>query len=262
MLHRATRGLRFIPHRHIYHRRVQSTTSHRFQRSSMATEADLQKYDPVQVALMGERCILVDENDKVIGHESKKNCHLMTNIRKGMLHRAFSVFIFNSKGELLLQQRASEKITFPDYWTNTCCSHPLYTPDELPEEGQAGVRLAAQRKLEQELGINPKDMPTNGFKFLTRLHYLGESDGEWGEHEVDYILLIQKDVEIKPNPNEVRDVQYMSKENLKKFIETHKEKGLKLTPWFALIAQNFLFKWWDHLDNLESQYDHDTIHHM
>jgi isopentenyl-diphosphate Delta-isomerase len=65
----------------------------------------------------------------------------MTNIRKGMLHRAFSVFIFNSKGELLLQQRASEKITFPDYWTNTCCSHPLYTPDELPEEGQAGMKL-------------------------------------------------------------------------------------------------------------------------
>jgi isopentenyl-diphosphate Delta-isomerase len=131
----------------------------------MATEAEMQKYDPVQVALMGERCILVDENDKVIGHESKKNCtfpvshnydhealqaqwdwspskgHLMTNIRKGMLHRAFSVFIFNSKGELLLQQRASEKITFPDYWTNTCCSHPLYTPDELPEEGQAGMKL-------------------------------------------------------------------------------------------------------------------------
>jgi isopentenyl-diphosphate Delta-isomerase len=138
--------------------------------------------------------------------------------------------------------------------------------------------------LEQELGINPKDMPTDGFKYLTRLHYVGESDGEWGEHEgtilsknifakyqrfslyfvflVDYILLIQKDVEIKPNPNEVRDVQYISKENLKKFIETHKEKGLKLTPWFALIAQNFLFKWWDHLDNLESQYDHQTVHHM
>jgi isopentenyl-diphosphate delta-isomerase len=62
----------------------------------------------------------------------------MTNINKGMLHRAFSVFLFNSKGELLLQQRASEKITFPDYWTNTCCSHPLYTPDELPEENNIG----------------------------------------------------------------------------------------------------------------------------
>lgn len=62
----------------------------------------------------------------------------MTNINQGMLHRAFSVFLFNSKGELLLQQRAPEKITFPEYWTNTCCSHPLYNPDELPEENQLG----------------------------------------------------------------------------------------------------------------------------
>lgn len=79
---------------------------------------------------------------------------------------------------------------------------------------------------------------------------------------VDYILLVQKDVEIKPNPNEVRDVKYVSKDELKKFVATHKENGLKLTPWFALIVHNFLDKWWDNLHNLESQYDHTTIHHM
>lgn len=64
--------------------------------------------------------------------------HLMTNIDTGLLHRAFSVFLFNSENKLLLQQRATEKITFPDMWTNTCCSHPLNTASELIEEDQLG----------------------------------------------------------------------------------------------------------------------------
>ena len=62
----------------------------------------------------------------------------MVNIDKNMLHRAFSVFLFNSEGKLLLQKRSDTKITFPGYWTNTCCSHPLSTEEELPEEGQLG----------------------------------------------------------------------------------------------------------------------------
>lgn len=70
---------------------------------------------------------------------SPSSAHLVENINKGMLHRAFSVFLFNTKNELLLQQRATEKITFPDYWTNTCCSHPLHTPQELQEQGQMGI---------------------------------------------------------------------------------------------------------------------------
>ena len=117
---------------------------------------DLSNLDATQVSLLKEECILVDENDRVIGSESKKNCHLNSNIRAGMLHRAFSVFLFNTKGELLLQQRATAKITFPECFTNTCCSHPLYHPSELEEEGNVGVRRAAQRKLNHELGI-PND---------------------------------------------------------------------------------------------------------
>ena len=65
----------------------------------------------------------------------------MSNINKGALHRAFSVFLFNNEGKLLLQKRASEKITFPDCWTNTCCSHPLTRPDEIITENQKGVCL-------------------------------------------------------------------------------------------------------------------------
>ncbi|KAJ2696581.1 isopentenyl-diphosphate delta-isomerase idi1, partial [Coemansia spiralis] len=112
---------------------------------------DLSQYDEEQVRLMSEMCILLDNDDRAIGAASKKECHLMENINKGTLHRAFSVFLFNSKNELLLQQRATEKITFPECYTNTCCSHPLATADELEEEAQIGVRRAAQRKLEHEL---------------------------------------------------------------------------------------------------------------
>jgi isopentenyl-diphosphate delta-isomerase len=110
----------------------------------------------------------------------------MTNIDKGLLHRAFSVFLFNDKNELLLQQRATEKITFPDMWTNTCCSHPLGIPGETGvelEESVAGVKNAAVRKLGHELGIKASQVPIENFKFLTRIHYKAPSDGKWGEHE-------------------------------------------------------------------------------
>ena len=110
----------------------------------------------------------------------------MKNIDEGLLHRAFSCFLFDSKNRLLLQQRASEKITFPDMWTNTCCSHPLSIPGETGAELDAsvqGTRRAAQRKLDQELGIKAEQVPSEDFKFLTRIHYKAPSDGKWGEHE-------------------------------------------------------------------------------
>jgi isopentenyl-diphosphate delta-isomerase type 1 len=110
----------------------------------------------------------------------------MENIDKGLLHRAFSVFLFDSQNRLLLQQRATEKITFPDMWTNTCCSHPLGIPGETGttlEESVQGVRRAAVRKLDQELGIKASQVPIDHFKFLTRIHYKAPSDGQWGEHE-------------------------------------------------------------------------------
>jgi len=110
----------------------------------------------------------------------------MSNIDKGLLHRAFSVFLFDSNNRLLLQQRASEKITFPDMWTNTCCSHPLGIPGETGvtmQESIMGVKRAAQRKLGHELGIKPEQVPLEQFQFLTRIHYLAPSSGKWGEHE-------------------------------------------------------------------------------
>ena len=175
---------------------------------------ELEGYDEEQRRLMDEVCIVLDENDNPIGSASKKVCtywglchlllfeldlltncagHLMKNIDAGLLHRAFSVFLFDSDNRLLLQQRASEKITFPDMWTNTCCSHPLGIPGETGSDLAAsvqGAKRAAQRKLDQELGIKAEQVPLDDFQFLTRIHYKAPSDGKWGEHESEINLLL------------------------------------------------------------------------
>ncbi|RHZ59357.1 hypothetical protein Glove_364g11 [Diversispora epigaea] len=221
---------------------------------------DITAYDPEQVRLMEEMCILVNKNDQRIGADTKKNCHLMENINKGLLHRAFSVFLFDSENKLLLQQRSDDKITFPSQWTNTCCSHPLNTPLELEETNQIGVRRAAQRKLQHELGIKQEQLPLEDFVFLTKIHYLAPSDGIWGEHEIDFILIIRADVNFEANKNEVKAVEYISKEDLQKKFQNPGD--WKFTPWFKLICENFLFDWWEKLDNLEESKDIHKIHRL
>ncbi|KAB5532650.1 NUDIX hydrolase domain-like protein [Coniochaeta sp. 2T2.1] len=223
----------------------------------------LEGHDEEQIRLMDEVCIVLDENDMPIGKASKKVCHLMTNIEKGLLHRAFSVFLFNDKNELLLQQRATEKITFPDMWTNTCCSHPLGVPSEtgsnLPDSIM-GVKRAAQRKLDHELGIKPEQVPLDNFHFLTRIHYKAPSNGQWGEHEIDYILFIKANVDLNINLNEVRATAYVTPEELKKQFTDPK---LSFTPWFKLICNSMLFEWWGHLDSgLEKYTNEQEIRRM
>lgn len=224
--------------------------------------------DAVQRRLMfDDECILVDENDRAVGHESKYNCHLWEKIEsENWLHRAFSVFLFNSKHELLLQQRSSTKVTFPLVWTNTCCSHPLYRESELIEENALGVRNAAQRKLLDELGIPAQDVPVDQFTPLGRIHYKAPSDGKWGEHELDYLLFIVRDVNVNPNPDEVADIKYVNRDELKELLRKADagEEGLKLSPWFRLVVDNFLFKWWDHLEQgtLKEVIDMKTIHKL
>jgi len=216
---------------------------------SKASEHEID--DPEQLKLMAEECIVVDDQDKVLGHATKEACHLLVNIRKGLLHRAFSVCLFNSKGELCLQQRAGSKITFPLRWTNTCCSHPLYFDEELDEKDHIGVKRAARRKLEHELGINPKDIELDEFVHMGRIHYVAEcEDGKWGEHEVDHILFIQKDVEINFNKNEVEAIDWVTPEQLQKLFEDRKRKQLFISPWFHMIANEFLWKWWENLDSI------------
>ncbi|KAL6248473.1 isopentenyl-diphosphate delta-isomerase idi1 [Rhinocladiella similis] len=225
--------------------------------SSSASNDDLAGYDEEQIRLMDEVCIVLDHNDGFLGSASKKACHLMTNIDQGLLHRAFSAFVFDPQSKkLLLQQRASEKITFPDMWTNTCCSHPLAHPSETGAgdlvSNVEGAKRAAIRKLHHELGIRASQLPIENFHFLTRIHYLAPSDGKWGEHEIDYILFIEADVTLDVNANEVRDTRWVGPEELRQMfrdVETQsgRDKALKYTPWFRLICEGMLFDWWDKL---------------
>lgn len=216
---------------------------------------DLSGHDAEQIRLMDEVCIVLDKDDNALGSASKKTCHLMSNINNGLLHRAFSVFLFHpTTHKLLLQQRASEKITFPDMWTNTCCSHPLAHPAETGDGGLRsnveGAKRAGQRKLGHELGIRADQVPVSGFEFLTRIHYLAPSDSKWGEHEIDYILFIKAEPDLDINVNEVRDTAWVSQEELGQLFrdaDTKSGEGrdFKFTPWFRLICENMLFTWWD-----------------
>jgi len=218
------------------------------------------KLDPIQEALLAEPCILVDKTDEAIGQASKRDCHLLSPSGTSLLHRAFSLFIFNSEEELLLQKRSSTKITFPDMWTNTCCSHPLAVPEELEEKEALGVRRAAQRRVELELGVSALEAPVADIQYLTRILYSAPSSGKWGEHELDYILLLRADPGLAPCPEEVSATEWVGRNHLQDFIRDVESKGGQLTPWFQLISKNLLPTWWDNLENVEKFRDHQTIH--
>lgn len=241
----------------------------RFVSTGSASCDVLSNADPEQARLMNERVILVDPSDNVIGDMSKKDAHLVS--ENLPLHRAFSVLLFDSEGRMLLQQRAPTKITFPSYWTNTVCSHPLHTPTELGTDvGDSvfGAKRAAIRKLGHELGIKESDVHPNDLHYMTRILYRAEcSDGTWGEHELDYIFIIQKDLQLTPEPNEVCDVRYVDASELSSMFADAEASRLKLTPWFCHIVKSFGWRWWEllrseGLSTLSRAQDAEKIHVM
>ena len=210
-------------------------------------------YDSSQTSMMDEQCILIDEEDHVLGPGSKVQCHL----GEGQLHRAFSVLLFNSEGRLLIQKRAGSKITFPGVWANTCCSHPLHTPEEL-EDG-VGVKRAAIRKLEQELGISPEQVAVEDFQLISRMHYQARADERWAEHEIDHVLVIRTDVDIDVNPNEIEEIRWVTADELADMIASTPDNGTLIAPWFVEIADRFLPSCWGNQDDLA---DDGLIHHV
>lgn len=221
--------------------------------------------------MLKDECILVNYMDEVIGHDNKYNCHKFAPGQpRGLLHRAFSVLLFDADNRLLLQQRASTKITFPNVWTNTCCSHPLYgmkpnevdLPDAIGAGNPMGVKAAAVRKLNHELGIPTAELDPTRFKFLTRMHYwgadtktYGRDDAFWGEHEIDHILLYRlgkgEKLTLECHPEEVQAIAWLDIRQLEEAM-----KGLAVdgqlyplwSPWFRIIAARFLKTWWQDLD--------------
>lgn len=167
-----------------------------------------------------EQVILVDEKDKPVGVAEKLEAH-----RKGLLHRAFSVFIFNSKGEMLLQQRALHKYHSGGLWTNACCSHPNPGEETL---------AAAQRRLKEEMGF---EVPVEKvFDFM----YKTELDNGLTENEFDHVFTGEYDDPVDFNKNEVMDFCYKDIEGIRNSLQTHPEK---YSAWFHLAFPG-IEAWW------------------
>lgn len=170
----------------------------------------------IKFVYMEEMVVLVDPKDNVLGRMDKLVAH-----QTGVLHRAFSVFLFNQKGEMLLQQRAKSKYHSPGQWTNACCSHP-----RLLES----YKDAAKRRLMEELGIEVSI--SEKFHFI----YKASVGGELTEHELDHVFTGIYDGKFHLNPEEVMNVRYISLEELEKEMQAYPNL---FTPWFTIILNEY-----------------------
>ena len=165
---------------------------------------------------MKEHVILVDKQDNPIGLMPKLEAH-----QKALLHRAFSVFILNSKGELMLQQRAIHKYHSPGLWTNTCCSHQ--------RDGETNIE-AGKRRLQEEMGFSTE------LKEVTSFIYKAPFDNGLTEHEFDHVLLGHYEYEPVINKDEVLSWKWMPLEEVRNDIDQNPDL---YTVWFVIIFAKF-----------------------
>lgn len=166
---------------------------------------------------MNEQLILVDSSDNEIGAMNKMDVHL-----QGLLHRAFSLFIFNNNGELLLQKRAGDKYHSAGLWTNTCCSHPNF--------GEA-TEMAVNRRLQEEMGMQCANY--FAFSFI----YKTEFENGLTEHELDHVYVGYCDNVPVINKTEVETYKYISIDNLLQDVEANPNN---YTSWFKICLPNVL----------------------
>lgn len=164
-----------------------------------------------------QHIVLVNDRDEEIGNMGKMEVH-----RLGLLHRAFSVFVFNTRGEMLLQQRALKKYHSPGLWTNTCCSHPY--PGE-------NVERAALRRLSEEMGFSTALQPL--FSFI----YRAEFTNGLIEHEYDHVFVGSYEGPVVPDPEEVNDYCFKTLSEIEHSLLTHPDK---YTPWFHIAFPRIL----------------------
>lgn len=159
--------------------------------------------------------ILVDSDDNVLGHETKEQCHR----GEGILHRAFSVFIFNSEKKLLIQKRGAGKPLWPLFWSNSVCSHPM--PGE-------NTHQAAQRRVTEELGIEAPLIFLFKFQYQARYKDIGS------ENELCAVFIGKTDAPISANPAEIAQWQYIDLPTLDRQLQT---RPYLYTPWFQIEWQ-------------------------
>lgn len=163
-----------------------------------------------------EEVVLVDSKDNVRGTMEKLEAH-----RKGALHRAFSVLLFNKKGEVMLQQRAADKYHSGSLWSNTCCSHPK------PHESNAH---AVSRRLKEEMGLNADTQPL--YQFI----YKYEFDSSLIEHELDHVYIGETSKKPQLNHEEASDWRWMGWKDLTTDMKDHEDQ---YTFWFKHIINHF-----------------------
>ena len=209
-------------------------------------ENSLSELDSSQLEMMKEMCMAVDENDRVIDSVSKIDCHR----GKGIRHRAFSVLIFDSEDRLLMQQRSSEKITFPGIWANSCCSHPLDIENENGDPVE-GVIHASKRKMLQELVI-PLEVSSNWeFNHTGRFEYSCRWDDDWIEHEIDHVLIVRASPSLSINRNEIKDTKWLNHQEIIQMLEGENEwKDAIVAPWFRMIWKHFIEPHYPNMDDL------------
>jgi len=163
--------------------------------------------------------ILVNERDEIVGYCPKLEAHQ----NGGVLHRAFSVFVFNARGEMLLQQRAASKYHFACLWSNACCSHPL-RGEETPD--------AAHERLQHELGFQTPLEAVCQFVYRAE-----DSASGLTEHEFDHVFRGHYDGEVRPNPEEIAAWKWMSVPDLRADLRLRPQL---YTPWFQIVLEQVL----------------------
>ncbi|MAG08389.1 isopentenyl-diphosphate delta-isomerase [Candidatus Woesearchaeota archaeon] len=175
-----------------------------------------------------DKLILVDEKDSVIGTEEKERCH----DGDGILHRAFSVFIFNDKGKLLVQQRSGLKRLWPLFWSNSCCSHPRQDED---------CKKAAERRVMEELGISSE------LKLLYKFQYKAKYKDKGSENELCAVLIGRSGHPVVLDKEEVADYKWIKMSELVEEIEQHPDM---FSPWFKLEIKELLSGYKERIDSL------------
>jgi isopentenyl-diphosphate delta-isomerase len=170
--------------------------------------------------MIEENVILVNEKDEPIGLMPKMEAH-----EKAVLHRAFSVFVLNSKNEIMLQQRAHHKYHSPLLWTNTCCSHQ--------REGETNIQ-AGSRRLFEEMGFQ------TDLKELFHFIYKAPFDNGLTEHELDHVLIARWNDDPNVNPDEVDSFDWQSVEWVATDMKNNPDR---YTEWFKIIYDRFLNYW-------------------
>ncbi|MGB2419433.1 MAG: isopentenyl-diphosphate Delta-isomerase, partial [Luminiphilus sp.] len=156
------------------------------------------------VSFDNEALIIVDAQDRILGHGTKAELHQGA----GTLHRAFSIFLFDDAGHVLLQKRSADKPLWPGFWSNTCCSHP--------RRGES-YGIATRRRLKEELGVEAP------LRFTHRFRYQAQFSAEGAEHELCSVYVGRIDGDPMPNPQEVSDWQWVSPSALDEWLDTNPE---------------------------------------